>query len=297
MCRRKKAHQSGLRRDNDVLCSSRILIARSLPAIQDWGKGLLKLARSVFNMLELREISKIYGKTQALCPTSLSFPCGQTKALLGTSGCGKSTLLRLIAGLIQPDSGTIHLNGERLTAQNIQSVRQRMGYVIQEGGLFPHLSLGANISLMARHLRWPQARIERRMADLAELARLAPEFLERFPGQVSGGQRQRAALMRALFLDPELLLLDEPLGALDPIIRTELQAELREIFSTLRKTVVLVTHDLGEAAFLADAIALLDAGRIVQQGKLEQLLESPAAPFVTRFINSQRHPFERGLRP
>ena len=247
-------------------------------------------------MLELCEISKLYGNTQALYPTSLTFPSGQTKAILGTSGCGKSTLLHLIAGLIQPDSGSIRLNGEPLTARNIQSVRQRMGYVIQEGGLFPHLSLHANISLMARHLRWPTPRINQRVAVLGELTRLAPHFLDRFPGQVSGGQRQRAALMRALFLDPEILLLDEPLGALDPIIRAELQAELCEIFSTLRKTVVLVTHDLGEAAFLADDIALLDAGRIVQHGTLEQLVEFPATPFVTRFINSQRHPFERGLR-
>jgi osmoprotectant transport system ATP-binding protein len=248
-------------------------------------------------MLELREISKLYGDTQALYPLSLAFPSGQTKALLGTSGCGKSTLLRLVAGLIQPDSGSIHLNGEPLTARNIQSFRQRMGYVIQEGGLFPHLSLYENITLMARHLRWPKAKIEQRVAALSELTRLDPQFLRRFPGQVSGGQRQRAALMRALFLDPDILLLDEPLGALDPIIRAELQAELREIFSTLRKTVVLVTHDLGEAAFLADDIALLDAGRIVQQGRLEQLLECPATAFVTRFVNSQRHPFERGPRP
>jgi osmoprotectant transport system ATP-binding protein len=247
-------------------------------------------------MLELCEISKLYGDIQALYPTSLSFPCGQTKALLGTSGCGKSTLLRLIAGLIQPDSGSIYLNGERLTAQNAPWVRRRMGYVIQEGGLFPHLSLHENITLMARHLRWHPTRIEQRISALGELTRLAPQFLQRFPGQASGGQRQRAALMRALFLDPELLLLDEPLGALDPIIRAELQAELHEIFTALRKTVVLVTHDLGEAAFLADDIALLDAGRIVQQGSLEQLMESPATPFVTRFINSQRHPFERGLR-
>lgn len=247
-------------------------------------------------MLELCEISKLYGDAQALYPTSLTFPCGQTKAILGTSGCGKSTLLHLIAGLIQPDSGSIRLNGEPLTPRNIQSVRQRMGYVIQGGGLFPHLSLHANISLMARHLRWPAPRINQRIAVLGELTRLAPGFLDRFPGQVSGGQRQRAALMRALFLDPEIMLLDEPLGALDPIIRAELQTELCEIFSTLRKTVVLVTHDLGEAAFLADDIALLDAGRIVQHGTLEQLVEFPASPFVTRFINSQRHPFERGLR-
>lgn len=247
-------------------------------------------------MLELCDISKRYGDTQALHPTSLIFPCERTKALLGTSGCGKSTLLRLIAGLIQPDSGSIRLNGEPLTKKNIQSIRQRMGYVIQEGGLFPHLSLRANITLMARHLGWPTTKIEQRVAVLGKLTRLDLHFLERFPWQVSGGQRQRAALMRALFLDPVILLLDEPLGALDPIIRAELQAELCEIFSTLRKTVVLVTHDLGEAAFLADEIALLDAGRIVQQGKLEELVEFPATPFVTRFINSQRHPFERGLR-
>lgn len=247
-------------------------------------------------MLELREVSKRYGDTLALHPTNLSFPCGRAKALLGSSGCGKSTLLRLIAGLIEPDGGAIYLNGERLTAQNVRSARLRMGYVIQEGGLFPHLSLGANVGLMARHLRWPDARIERRMADLAELTRLAPQLLERLPGQVSGGQRQRAALMRALFLDPEILLLDEPLGALDPIVRAELQVELREIFSALRKTVVLVTHDLDEADFLADEIALLDGGRVVQEGRLEQLSASPATPFVARFVNGRRRPFERGAR-
>ena len=167
-----------------------------------------------------------------------------------------------------------------------------MGYVIQEGGLFPHLSLRANITLMARHLRWPTTQIEQRVEVLGDLTRLAPHFLEpgiRWPAPTRG-------LNAGLVLDTDILLLDEPLGALDPIIRAELQAELCDIFSALRKTVVLVTHDLGEAAFLADDIVLLDAGRIVQQGKLEQLVEFPATPFVTRFINSQRHPFERGLR-
>ncbi len=243
-------------------------------------------------MLELIEVSKRYGDAQALHPTTLHFQPGKTTALLGPSGCGKSTLLRIIVRLIESDTGEVLFDGERLTADNIIEYRHRMGYLIQDGGLFPHLSLAHNITLLARYLHWDQDRIQQRLLELADLVHLPADSLERFPTQVSGGQRQRVALMRALFLDPDVLLLDEPLGALDPLIRSDLQVDLREIFTTLKKTVVVVTHDIGEAGFLADSIALLKAGRVLQQGSLQELVESPADDFVLKFVNAQRSPLE-----
>jgi osmoprotectant transport system ATP-binding protein len=239
-------------------------------------------------MLELRGVSKKYDSQAALQPTDLSLPRGQTVVLLGPSGCGKSTLLRLMAGLIRSDTGSVSFAGEEVTPINSRRLRQRMGYVVQDGGLFPHLTARGNACLMARYLGWDEQRQEKRLAELSTLTQFPADGLERYPAQLSGGQRQRVSLMRALMLDPDVLLLDEPLGALDPIIRSELQADLRKIFQTLAKTVVLVTHDLGEAAFLGDRIVLLRAGRIVQQGTLADLVERSADPFVTRFINAQR---------
>jgi osmoprotectant transport system ATP-binding protein len=169
-----------------------------------------------------------------------------------------------------------------------------MGYVIQEGGLFPHLTTRENITLMASYLGWPQPRIKDRVAQLTELTRFPEDGLGRYPAQLSGGQRQRVSLMRALMLDPELLLMDEPLGALDPLIRADLQEELRAIFRKLSKTVLMVTHDLGEAAYLGDTIVLMRKGEIVQQGVLGDLVRSPADPFVTRFVNAQRGPLPGG---
>jgi osmoprotectant transport system ATP-binding protein len=163
-----------------------------------------------------------------------------------------------------------------------------MGYVVQDGGLFPHLTAGENAMLMARYLGWERRRLDDRLAELTKLTQFPADGLERYPVQLSGGQRQRVGLMRALFLDPDVLLFDEPLGALDPIIRLDLQEVLRSIFRSLGKTVVLVTHDLGEAAYFGDRIVLLRAGRIVQQGTLRDFVERPADPFVTQFINAQR---------
>ena len=243
-------------------------------------------------MLQLQDVSKRFGDFQALHTTSLSFDPGQTTALLGPSGCGKSTLLRLIVRLIRPDTGRILLDGNALDQSNILAARHRMGYMIQDGGLFPHLTVRGNVELLARYLGWPSERRADRLAELAELTHLPAESLERYPAQISGGQRQRVALIRALFLDPAVLLLDEPMGALDPIIRSELQHELRGIFRSLGKTVVLVTHDIGEAGYLADTIVLMQAGRIVQQGTLADLVHRPRASFVTEFINAQRSPLE-----
>ena len=243
-------------------------------------------------MLELSGVTKNFAGVRALDHLDLTMRSGQTTVLIGPSGCGKSTLLRVMIGLIWPDSGEASINGTPLTPANILTLRRRIGYVIQDGGLFPHLTARANVTLMGGYLGWSEERIEKRMAELAELTQFPPDGLERFPVQLSGGQKQRVALMRALLLDPEVILLDEPLGALDPMIRSELQTDLRRIFQTLRKTVVLVTHDIGEAAFFGDVIVLLRQGCILQQGSLKELVRSPADPFVTQFINAQRSPLE-----
>jgi osmoprotectant transport system ATP-binding protein len=243
-------------------------------------------------MLELKGVSKTFAQAPAVQPTDLTVPAGRTTVLLGPSGCGKSTLLRLMIGLIRPDAGTVRINGAELTANNVLALRQRIGYVIQEGGLFPHLTAEGNIALMARHLGWREDAVARRVAELAELTQFPLDGLRRYPAELSGGQRQRVALMRALVLDPDVILLDEPLGALDPMIRAELQADLRAIFRRLGKTVVMVTHDIGEAGFFGDQIVLLREGRTVQRGTLRELVASPAEPFVTQFINAQRGPLE-----
>jgi osmoprotectant transport system ATP-binding protein len=243
-------------------------------------------------MLELIEVSKRYGDLQALHPTSLSLQPGETTALLGPSGCGKSTLLRIVVGLVRSDTGKVLLDGTPLTDETLIEARHRMGYMIQEGGLFPHLSLRGNVTLLAQFLKWETRRVEDRLNQLADLVRLPLDAMDRFPSEISGGQRQRVSLMRALFLDPDVLLLDEPLGALDPLIRSELQQDLRHIFKSLDKTVVVVTHDIGEAGFLADSIALFKSGKIAQQGTLEDVVRRPADDFVTEFINAQRSPLE-----
>jgi osmoprotectant transport system ATP-binding protein len=238
--------------------------------------------------LELQGVSKAYDGQEALYATDLQIPDGRTTVLIGPSGCGKSTLIRLMIGLLRPDTGAVRFDHTEITAANVQALRRRMGYVVQDGGLFPHLTARGNVTLMADYLGWDRARIEARLVELTALTQFPADGLDRYPLQLSGGQRQRVSLMRALMLDPDVLLLDEPLGALDPIIRSELQTDLRRIFQSLRKTVVLVTHDLGEAAFFGDLIVLLRSGKIVQQGTLADLIHAPADPFVTRFINAQR---------
>jgi osmoprotectant transport system ATP-binding protein len=239
-------------------------------------------------LLQLESVSKSFGAAAVLQPTDLEIPAGLTTVLIGPSGCGKTTLLRLMNGLVRPDAGQVRFRGERLDAFNMLSLRTRMGYVVQDGGLFPHLDAAANATLMARHLGWPEDRIAARLRELAELTRFPGDALARYPIQLSGGQRQRVALMRALMLDPELLLLDEPLGALDPLVRRELQEDLAAVFRALGKTVVLVTHDLAEAAFFAARIVLLRAGRVVQQGTIDDLVSRPSDPFVTAFVRAQR---------
>jgi osmoprotectant transport system ATP-binding protein len=239
-------------------------------------------------LVQLTDVSKKYADASALHSTTLAIERGKTTVLIGPSGCGKSTLLRLIIRLIEPDSGTIEFDGAAVTPDKIEMLRRRIGYVIQEGGLFPHLTARSNVLLMARHLGKPESESRQRLAELCALTRFPENLLERYPLELSGGQRQRVSLMRALMLSPELLLLDEPLGALDPLVRAALQKDLKEIFARLQQTALLVTHDLAEAAYLGHEIVLMTEGRIVQQGSIADLRERPANNFVTEFINAQR---------
>ena len=232
---------------------------------------------------------KRYGDVEALKQTTLSLGVG-VNVLLGPTGSGKSTLLRLLTGLSLPSAGEVRLWGEALDPRTIGLLRRRLGYVIQEGGLFPHMTAAANITLAVRYFGWDAGRIERRLEELIDLTHFPRDGMTRFPVQLSGGQRQRVSLMRALMLGPELLLLDEPLGALDPMIRADLRVDLRDIFRMFGQTVVLVTHDLVEAEFFADRVVLLREGAVVQQGPLRDLVERPAEEFVTRFIHAQSRP-------
>jgi osmoprotectant transport system ATP-binding protein len=239
-------------------------------------------------VLQLRSVSRNFGAQHALGPVDLALAEGEVTALIGPSGSGKTTVLRLLIGLVRPDAGEVTFRDQALDDANLSAIRARIGYVVQDGGLFPHLDARANVTLMARTLRWSADRIATRLDQLMTLARLPPDLLARFPAQLSGGQRQRVSLLRALMLDPEVLLLDEPLGALDPLVRMELQQDLAAIFKSLRKTVVLVTHDLAEASFFSHDLVLLRAGQIVQRGSLEDLVQRPADPFVSSFVRAQR---------
>ena len=239
-------------------------------------------------LVKLVDVSKRYAEAAALHATNLFIERGKTTVLIGPSGCGKSTLLRLIIGLIEPDSGSIEFNSKPITPDTIGTLRRRIGYVIQEGGLFPHLTARANVLLMARHVGNSEGEMRNRLAELCELTRFSVNLLPRYPVELSGGQRQRVGLMRALMLSPELLLLDEPLGALDPLVRASLQKDLKEIFARLQQTVLFVTHDLAEAIYFGDEIVLMNDGRIVQKGSVTDLREKPSDPFVSEFINAQR---------
>jgi osmoprotectant transport system ATP-binding protein len=243
-------------------------------------------------MIAVRHVSKRYGPTVALDDVSLDVVPGTTHVLLGSSGSGKSTLLRVMLGLVDADAGEVLIDGLGVTPGSRHHLVGKIGYVVQEGGLYPHLTVGGNVSLPAEAVGWPRERIAERVRVLTELAGFDTAMLRRYPAELSGGQRQRVGLMRALVLDPPRLLLDEPLGALDPIVRADLQAELRRLFAALGKTVLLVTHDVREAVLLGATITLMRAGRVVQQGTFEDLARRPVEPFVTEFLGAQAPPPE-----
>src|SRR5277367_5017696 len=208
-------------------------------------------------MITLEGVTKRFAGKIAISPTSLTVADGTALALLGPSGCGKSTLLRLILGLLPMDAGSLSVAGVPVTPSTSMHVRRKIGYVIQDGGLFPHLTAWQNGALLASHLGWTPTRLDERIHELSTLVQLGTKRLERYPAELSGGERQRVGMMRALMLDPPLLLLDEPMGALDPMVRARLQHDLKGIFSGLAKTVVLVTHSLDEAAYLSDEVVLM----------------------------------------
>ena len=231
-------------------------------------------------MIQIRDLSIQFGDTQVLQSINLDIEKGKTQVLLGSSGSGKSTLIRALMGLVEFQKGDISLWGNE--------VIEKSGYVIQEGGLFPHMNIRQNLIIRAQHRGWSEDRINKKLKELLALVNLDDNVLDRFPSEVSGGQRQRLSLVRALFCEPEILLMDEPLGALDPITRYDLQFDLKRLFKELRKTVLLVTHDLSEAFYLGDSIALLNQGRIEQVGGPKEFLDSPATEYVKKFVGSQR---------
>lgn len=239
-------------------------------------------------MLSLDGVSKRFGGRAAVEDATLAVGAGERLALVGPSGCGKSTLLKIVLGIVTPDRGRVSVDGVEVTEANVLDVRRRIGTVLQDGGLFPHLDARANVTLVARLAGLDDAKIDARVAELAELVRLPRGHLARAPRELSGGERQRVGLMRALMLDPKVLLLDEPLGALDPVVRARLQEDLREVFTSLRTCVVVVTHDMAEAAYLADTIAVMRDGHLLQRGTLRTLLDTPAHPFVTELLSAQK---------
>jgi len=242
-------------------------------------------------MIRLDRVSKTFpgAATPAVDTLTLDVADGELVVLVGPSGCGKTTTLKMINRLVEPSAGTISIDGRDIAGYEPHELRRRIGYVIQQIGLFPHKTVGANIATVPRLLGWPRARVEERVRELADLVALTPELLERFPSELSGGQRQRVGVARALAADPPVLLMDEPFGAVDPIVRARLQDELLALQSRLHKTIVLVTHDIDEAIKLGDRIAILSTGgHLEQYAPPEELLREPANAFVADFLGSDR---------
>lgn len=238
-------------------------------------------------MFSLDRVTVNFQNVAALKSVSLEIPESSTTVLLGTSGSGKSTILRVLLGLVSPSQGEVLYRASRLRDLDLLKARQEIGFMTQEGGLFPHLTIRENIQLVPECIGWTRQQTGERVHQLLSMAQLDSALLENYPHQVSGGQRQRAVLIRSLMLDPPVILLDEPLGALDPITRFDLQKDLRTIFKKLRKTVLLVTHDLHEAKFFADRIHILHNGELIQSGSFRQILRKPANDFVIRFFSAQ----------
>jgi osmoprotectant transport system ATP-binding protein len=219
----------------------------------------------------------------------LSVAAGEVCVLIGPSGCGKTTTMRMINRLIEPDAGTIEVGGNDVTHMDPVALRRGIGYVIQQVGLFPHLTIAANVATVPRLLGWDDARIARRIDELLRLVGMEPAaFRDRYPRELSGGQRQRIGVARALAADPPVLLMDEPFGAIDPINRTRLQDEFLKIQRQLRKTVVFVTHDIDEAIKVGDRIALMRDGALVQHAAPAEMLARPADAFVEDFVGADR---------
>ncbi len=237
-------------------------------------------------MIEFRSVRKEYpGGTVAVHDFSLVLPARTTTVLVGPSGCGKTTLLRMINRMVEPTSGSVQIDGADVAGRDPVRLRRSIGYVLQDGGLLPHQTVADNVGTVLRLNRNPRARTRQRTLDLLETVGLAPDLAHRYPAQLSGGQQQRVGVARALAADPNILLMDEPFGAVDPIVRTELQTEILRLQQQLHKTIVFVTHDIDEALLLGDQVVILREGaRIAQHGTPSQIIENPADEFVAEFI-------------
>lgn len=242
-------------------------------------------------MIDLIELSKSFAGVArpAVDRLSLSIPSGETCVLIGPSGCGKTTTMRMVNRLIEPSSGRIVVAGEDVTNIDPVVLRRRIGYVIQQIGLFPHMTIAANVATVPTLLKWDTARIDKRIDELLELVGLDPHiYRNRFPRELSGGQRQRIGVARALAADPPVMLMDEPFGAIDPITRESLQIEFLRILRELHKTVIFVTHDIDEAIRIGDRIAILKDGHLVQYGPPSEILTRPVNSFVAAFVGADR---------
>ncbi|MDM5358987.1 betaine/proline/choline family ABC transporter ATP-binding protein [Peribacillus sp. ACCC06369] len=240
-------------------------------------------------MLKIENVSKIYkGGKKAVKNISLDIKKGEFICFIGPSGCGKTTTMKMINRLIEPSEGKILINGENIMDKDPVELRRQIGYVIQQIGLFPHMTILENITLVPKLLKWNDQKKKERALELLQLVDMGPEYLERYPYELSGGQQQRIGVLRALASNPPLILMDEPFGALDPITRDALQEEFKNLQRTLDKTIVFVTHDMDEAIKLADRIVILKAGEIVQVGTPDEILRNPANEFVEEFIGKDR---------
>ena len=236
-------------------------------------------------MIELDNVVKAYGGRPIVDGVSLTVDRGEVCALIGASGSGKSTTLKMINRLVEKTSGAIRVGGEDVERLAPEALRRRIGYVIQSVGLFPHWTVEENIGTVPRLLGWPEPRVAARVRELLELLRLdAADYAGKYPHQLSGGQQQRVGVARALAADPDILLMDEPFGALDPITRGEMHAEFARIHDSTKKTILFVTHDMDEALMLADRLAVMESGRIVQAGSPREILDRPANAFVHKLI-------------
>jgi osmoprotectant transport system ATP-binding protein len=236
-------------------------------------------------MIEFQNITRSFGAVRAIDGMNLKIERGEFVVLIGASGSGKSTMLKMINRMESHDSGKILFNGEEIYKFKVRDLRLRMGYAIQSVGLFPHWTVERNIGVVPQMLGWSIEKTRERVTTLLQLFDLDPEiYCQRFPHELSGGQQQRVGVARALAADPDVLLMDEPFGALDPVIRASLQQEIKRVHQSSGKTIVMVTHDIDEALLLATRIVLLDKGKIVQVGTPLQLLAQPASPLVTEFV-------------
>ena len=239
--------------------------------------------------VELREVTKRYGDTVAVDHLSLTAPAGRITVLIGPSGCGKTTSLRMVNRLIEPTSGEILIDGQNVLKEDPTQLRRRIGYVIQQVGLFPHRTIGQNVATVPELLGWTATRVRARVDELLSLIGFDPSRMrDRYPAQLSGGERQRVGVARAMAAEPPLMLMDEPFGAVDPIVRERLQNEFLQLQRAQGITVIFVTHDIDEAIKLGDRVAIMRAGKLVQFAPPGELLAKPADEFVARFVGSDR---------